>query len=178
MRVRRSPAVAAFLAALSLVTAYLILVVVATPAIPSALAVRLAISANWAYLSLLAGASALQAYLFAYSRSLPCRLGRTKAVGTSSSVLASFTSFFGLTSVGCCGLLPFWVSIALGGGTLGVGASTFLVNNSTPLTILGLAVMGASIVFSARTIRNSLHKSPQALALNPKTRQTTGEAKT
>ena len=177
MRVRGRPTVAAVSAALSLVAVYLALVVVVTPTIPSGLALHLAISANWPYLAIITGMVALQAYLYAYSRSLPCRLGRTRVVGTSSSVLASFTSFFGLTSVGCCGLLPLWVSLALGGGAVGTGVSALLVNNSTSLTILGLTVTGVSIILAARNVRSALNKVREALAQTPMVGQTLGEAK-
>ncbi len=158
MRVRGRPILAAVFAAVFLVAVYLVLVIVATPTIPSSLALRLAIFANWPYLAVITALSALQAYLYVYSRSFSCRLGRTRMVGTSSSVLTSFTSFFGLTSVGCCGLFPLWVSLALGGGAVGAGASDFLVNNGTLLTILGLTLMGASTVLAARSIRNSLNR--------------------
>ncbi len=177
MRVPGRPNLAAVLVALSLVAVYLVLIVVATPTIPSAVVLRLAISANGPYLTLIAGMSALQAHLFVYSRRIRYRLGKTRAVGTSGSVLASFTSFFQLTSVGCCGLLPFWVSLALGGGAIGTAASSFLVNNSTPLTILGLMVTGASTVFTVRSISTSLHASRQASAQNREVPQPPGEAK-
>lgn len=165
MRLRVGPVLAGVVAAAALVSVYLLLVVLATPTIVPDLAVSLAISRNWPYMALMAGAIGVQAYLAVYSRSLPCRLQKTNAIGASSSIVSSFTSFFGLTSVGCCGLLPFWISLALGGGAVGTGASTFLVEYSTPLTVLGIAVMAASIAISIRRIRKSLGGSgPGSLA--------------
>ncbi len=143
--------------AVGLVAVYLLLVVLASPTLPSGLALQLAVSRNLPYLGIVAGLSGVQAYLSVYSRGLPCRLGKTKAVGAGSSLAASFTSFFGLTAVGCCGLFPFWISLAFGGGTLGLGASTFFVNYSTPLTILGLLVMSLTIAVTVRKIRRSLN---------------------
>ncbi len=151
------PILAGFIAAATLVVVYLLLVVLASPTIPSDLALQLAVSRNLPYLGIVAGLSGVQAYLSVYSRGLPCRLGKTRAVGAGSSLAASFTSFFGLTAVGCCGLFPFWISLAFGGGTLGLGASTFFVSYSTPLTILGLLIMGSSIALTVRSIRRSLN---------------------
>ncbi len=151
------PIPAGFIAAATLVVVYLLLVVLASPTIPSDLALQLAVSRNLPYLGVVAGLSGVQAYLAVYSRGLPCRLGKTKAVGAGSSLIASFTSFFGLTTVGCCGLFPLWVSLVFGGGALGLGASTFFVNYSTPLTILGLLVMSLTIALTVRKIRRSLN---------------------
>lgn len=155
---------AGFFTAITLVVVYLFLVVLASPTIPPDLALQLAASRNLPYLGVVAGLSGVQAYLSVYSRSLPCRIGRTKAVGAGSSLAASFTSFFGLTAVGCCGLFPFWVSLVFGGGALGFGASTFFVDYSTPLTILGLLIMGSSIALTIRSIRKSLNVTHQVPA--------------
>ena len=155
---RGRPALAAILSATFLLIVYLVLVVVATPTIPAGVALRLAVSANWPFLAGITLAIALQAYLFAYGRGIACRLGKTNGIGTSSSVLASFASFFGLTNVGCCGLLPLWISIALGGGATATGVSVFLIDNSTPLTVLGLGLTGVAILFAFRNIRNSLKR--------------------
>lgn len=159
MRLRARPPLAGVVAAVALVSIYLILVVLATPTIVPGLALQLAVSANWPYIVVMAGLTGLQAYLAVYSRSLPCPLQKTNAVGASSSVVASFTSFFGLTSVGCCGLFPLWVSLVFGGGTIGAGASSFFVDYSTPLTLLGISVMVASIAITVRSIRRSLQGS-------------------
>ncbi len=159
MRLGARPLLAGVVAAAALVSIYLILVVLATPTITPGLALELALSANWLYIVVMASLTGLQAYLAVFSRSLPCRLQKTNAVGASSSVAASFTSFFGLTSVGCCGLFPFWISLVFGGGAFGAGASSFFVEYSTPLTVLGISVMVASIVFTIRRIRGSLHQS-------------------
>ncbi len=155
------PILAGLGTAVSLVAVYLLLVVLASPTLPSDLALQLAISRNLPYLGVVAGLSGVQAYLAVYSRGLPCRMGKTKAVGAGSSLIASFTSFFGLTTVGCCGLFPFWVSLVFGGGVLGLGASTFFVNYSTPLTILGLLVMSFTIALTVRKIRRSLNEIHQ-----------------
>ncbi len=169
------PILAGFIAAATLVVVYLLLVVLASPTIPSDLALRLAVSRNLPYLGVVAGLSGVQAYLAVYSRGLPCRLGKTKAVGAGSSLIASFTSFFGLTSVGCCGLFPFWVSLVFGGGAFGLGASTFFVNYSTPLTIFGLLIMGSSIALTVRKIRRSLNGRFQVGASPIKTPPGTGK---
>ncbi len=161
MRLRLGPLLAGTIAALVLVSTYLLLVVLATPTIVPELAISLAISRNWPFMAVMAGAIGAQAYLAVYSRSLPCRLRKTNTVGASSSAVASFTSFFGLTSVGCCGLLPFWVSLVFGGGAAGAGASSFFVEYSTPLTVVGISVMVASIALTVRSIRKSLAGFPQ-----------------
>lgn len=156
MKPRARPILVGFVTGISLVVVYLLLVVLASPAIPSDLALQLALSRNLPYLAAVAVLSGVQAYLSVYSRSLPCRIGKARTVGAGSSLAASFTSFFGLTSVGCCGLFPFWVSLAFGGGALGLGASTFFVNYSTLLTVLSLLIMGSSTALTVRSIRKSL----------------------
>ncbi len=166
MKLEPHPVLAGVIAALALLSVYLLLVVLATPTILPDLAISLAISRNWPYMVVMATAIGVQAYLSVYSRRLPCKLQKTSAVGASSSAVASFTSFFGLTSVGCCGLLPFWISLALGGGAIGTGASTFLVEYSTPLTVLGISVMAASIFVSIRRIRKSIGGSAPRKATN------------
>lgn len=144
---------------LGTIGAYLLVVVLGSPAVEPTLAVRLALQLNGLSIAGISTVFGLQGALLVYSRQVACPARKTGTTGVSSSVFAGFTSLFSLASVGCCGLFAFWVALLLG-----AGAAAFLVEFSNLLTGVGLGVMALSVGLLARSIRRcqrlpaSIHK--------------------
>ena len=130
--------------------AYVLVVVVTTPSIPAAVAIKIAFTVNSIVMIGISVGIGAQVFLSSYGRLVGCRLDKKKGLvgaGSGSSVFSSFLSFFSLVPLGCCGtwlyVLSFLPSIA--GGAL----STTLIQYSRPLSYIGLAIVWVFIVLSA-----------------------------
>ncbi|MGH9877188.1 MAG: hypothetical protein ACRD5H_06080 [Nitrososphaerales archaeon] len=132
------------------ILAYLLVVIVTTPALPPLAALSAAFQINSVIIAGMGVGVGLQMFLSTYSKGLGCRLDvKRKAVGGNSggAAMTGFFSFFSLVPLGCCGtmlyilsLLPSVVGSSLAGG---------LIQYSQPLAYLGIAIIFA---FDAITI--------------------------
>ncbi len=122
--------------------AYLLVVVITTPALPASAAINAALQINSVIIGGMGVGIGLQIFLSTYSKSLGCRLDvRRKAFGGNSggTVLSSFFSFFSLVPLGCCGTWLYILSLLP--SVIGSGLSAGLIAYSKPLSYLGLAII-------------------------------------
>jgi hypothetical protein len=137
---------------------YILVVVVTTPSLPPAVAIRIAFTVNSAVMVGMTIGIGVQVFISSYSRLMGCRLDKKKGfIGAGSgggTALSSFLSFFSLVPLGCCGtwlyILSFLPSIV--GGTL----SATLIQYSRPLSYIGLAVVWGFAVLSAIKLNKEL----------------------
>ncbi len=146
MNLAKSPRIVGTLYGLSLAAVYSIVIVLSTPYLPPATSLRLSLERNWPFFLTLPSAFGL---LMGLRRQIAirgrCTTRAGAALGASTSFLSSFFSLFSLSLVGCCGLLALWIS-----ALLGTAAVVSLVELSLPLTLLALAGMIISILFTVR----------------------------
>jgi hypothetical protein len=166
---------------------YLTVVVVTTPNLPPSAAINAALTVNGIIIVGLAVGVGIQIFASSYSKGLGCRLddkrknsqknknykgirrifsignGRTGGSGGSTAI-SSFLSFFSLVPLGCCGSWLFVLSAlpAVFGGTL----SVVLIEYSTLLSYMGLAVVFGFAALSIMRLRRELNKR-RTLAINP-----------
>jgi len=125
------------------VIAYLMVVVITTPALPPISSIQAALNLNWPIVIGIGIGVGSQLYLTSYGKKLGCRLANRRTVGsnTSTTAFTSFFSFFSLVPLGCCGwwlyLISFLPSI------FGVGVSAALIQYSNFLSYVGLAIIFA-----------------------------------
>jgi hypothetical protein len=158
---------------------YLTVVVVTTPNLPPSAAINAALTVNGIIIVGLAVGVGIQIFASSYSKGLGCRLddkrkynqknknhkgirrifsignGRTGGSGGSTAI-SSFLSFFSLVPLGCCGSWLFILSAlpAVFGGTL----SVVLIEYSTLLSYMGLAVMIGFAALSVMRLRSELNE--------------------
>ena len=136
---------------------YVIVVVVTTPSLPPAVAIKIAFAVNSVVMIGISFGIGAQVFLSSYSRLVGCRLNNRKGLmgaGSGGTAFSSFLSFFSLIPLGCCGtwlyILSFLPSIV--GGTL----SATLIQYSRPLSYIGLAVVWGFAVVSAIKLNREL----------------------
>lgn len=146
MKMGKTSFIVGLLYGLSLVGVYFSVIIVSTPYLPAATALRLSLGRNWALFLVLPSAfgvmMGVRRHYGAHGR---CPTRKGDALGASTSFLSSFFSLFSLSLVGCCGLLALWVS-----ALLGTAAVVSLVDLSLPLTLAALAGMIVSVLFMIR----------------------------
>jgi hypothetical protein len=133
---------------------YLLIVVLTTPNLPPSAAINAAYLANSIIIGGTAAAVGLQIFFWSYGKSVGCRLDRKGlGMGSGSSALGSFFSFFSLVPLGCCGTWLLLLSLlpSIFGGTL----SVILIEYSRALSYLAMAsVLGFAVLSGFR-----LHRS-------------------
>jgi hypothetical protein len=145
---RRRHIVAGLGAATASFALYLAAVVLATPTFETGYVVAVALERNGLVVAAVSvGVGALAALILA-NRDAGCAVDDAGAAGAGGGAFGVFASMFALTSVGCCGVFVFWMTILFGAGAAG-----FLSAHSMTLTLLGLAVMAGSIAVLARRVR-------------------------
>lgn len=130
--------------------AYLLVVVITTPALPAAAAVSAAFQINSVIIAGMGVGVGLQMFLSTYSKGLGCRLNvKRKAVGGNSggAAMTGFFSFFSLVPLGCCGTMLYVLSLLP--SVVGSGLAGGLILYSQPLAYLGIAII---FVFDGITI--------------------------
>ena len=142
------PALFGIIATISIFTFYLIIVVLTSPQFTPLIAVTLALTFNGMIMVAIATGVGIQVFLLIYNRSIACQIKGAGTAGVTSSTFTTFSSFFVLANVGCCGLFPFYISLLFGTGLAGA-----LVQHSQTLTTAGLGVMSLTIIFMIRGIR-------------------------
>lgn len=136
---------------------YVLVVVVTTPSLPAAVAIKIAFTVNSIVMVGISLGIGAQVFLSSYSRLMGCRLDKRKrfvSAGSGSTAFSSFLSFFSLVPLGCCGtwlyILSFLPSIV--GGSL----SATLIQYSRPLSYIGLAVVLGFAFLSAIKLNREL----------------------
>lgn len=145
--VARTPVIEGTFYGALLIALYSFVIAVSTPYLPALTALQLALERNGLFFVLLPSTFGLMMGLRRWNANKPqCSTRRSEALGTSSSILSTFFSFFSLTLVGCCGLLAFWVSTLLGTAVV-----LSLVELSVPLSFLAFAGMVLAILVMVRS---------------------------
>ena len=122
--------------------AYLLVVVITTPALPPVAAISAAFQINSIIIAGMGAGVALQMFLSTYSKGLGCRLDvKRRAVGGNSSgaAMTGFFSFFSLVPLGCCGTMLYILSLLP--SVVGSGLAGGLIQYSQPLAYLGIAII-------------------------------------
>jgi hypothetical protein len=143
---------------------YVLVVVVTTPSLPAAVAIKIAFSVNSIIMVGISIGIGAQVFLSSYSRLEGCRLDKRRGfmgAGSGGTAFSSFLSFFSLVPLGCCGtwlyILSFLPSIV--GGTL----SATLIEYSKPLSYIGLAVVWGFAALSAIKINRELKEGSRII---------------
>lgn len=163
--IKLKPILKGILAGLVTIAAYLLIVVITTPALPPSSAIQAAFLLNWLIISLMSIGVGLQTFLSSYGKMLGCRLYvNKKSLGGNAggAAASSFFSFFSLIPLGCCG---WWLyAISFLPSIFGVGFSTILINYSQEFSYLGVIVIFVFNAITAYTL--STEKKSKKLAWN------------
>ncbi len=139
-------------------TIYLVVVIITTPGLPHAAAVKAAFTINSLIIIGTSVGVGSQIFISSYGKSMGCRLDKKKkgvfGAGSGSTAFSSFFSFFSLVPLGCCGswLLVLSYLPSVFGGTLSVA----LVQYSRPLSYIGLAIVLGFAALSAYKLHKEL----------------------
>ncbi len=132
------------------ILAYLLVVVITTPALPPLAALSAAFQINSIVIAGMGIGVGLQMFLSTYSKGLGCRLDvKRKAIGGNSggAAMTGFFSFFSLVPLGCCGTMLYILSLLP--SVVGSGLTGGLIQFSQPLAYVGVAII---YVFNGITI--------------------------
>ena len=130
---------------------YLLVVVLTTPSLPPASAVNAVLAINSVVIIGISVGVGIQVFISSYSKSMGCRVDVKKkgslGVGSGSSAISSFFSFFSLVPLGCCGswLLVLSYLPSVFGSTLSVA----LIQYSKSLSYIGLAIVYGFVALSS-----------------------------
>ena len=137
---------------------YIIVVVVTTPSLPPIAAINAAFRINSMIIFGLAIGVGIQIFIASYSKGFGCRIDKKKkgifGVGSGSTAVSSFFSFFSLVPLGCCGS---WLLIlSLLPSVFGSSLSVALIQYSKPLSYVGLAIVFGFAALSAFKLKREL----------------------
>src|SRR5919197_6423672 len=149
---------------------YLIVVIVTTPSLPPAAAIKAAFAINSIIIIGTSIGIGTQVFISSYSKGIGCRLDKDNnnkkgrrggeiigvSSGTTTSAISSFFSFFSLVPLGCCGswLLILSLLPSIFGSTL----SVILINYSKILSYVGLIVVFGFAALSAIKLGRELEE--------------------
>jgi|GEM_PF-2258204 len=130
-------------------TAYLLVVILTTPALPPGEAVRASLVFNGHFLVLMLSSIWFHGFLRARVARRSCTLRRGVVAGAAGggSTLASFVSFLSLTQVGCCGFWLYAISLLASAGGLGTALAGMMVESPFSLMTLGLSIVWAGNIY-------------------------------
>jgi hypothetical protein len=139
---------------------YLLVVVITTPNLTAAAAINAAVMINSPIIFGLGIGVGAQVFLSAYSKSLGCKIDKKRkgafGVGTGSTALSSFFSFFSLIPLGCCGSWLFILSMLP--TIFGSGLSVVLIQYSEALSYTGLGTVLGFASLSAIKLKKELQR--------------------
>ena len=139
--------------------AYLTIIVITTPNLPAATAIAVAFTINPLIITGVTIGVGAQVTMMSYSKILGCSLrGRQGfiSVGSGTTAFSSFLSFFSLVPLGCCGS---WLLIlSLLPSVFGTTLSVALIQYSTPLSYVGLAIVVGFTGLMAIELRKELRQ--------------------
>ena len=137
---------------------YLIVVLATTPGLPPIAAINAAFSINSVIIFGLAIGVGTQIFISSYSKGLGCSIDKKKkgifGVGSGSTAVSSFFSFFSLVPLGCCGSWLLILSILP--SIFGSSLSVALIQYSRPLSYIGLAIVFGFAALSALKLQREL----------------------
>ena len=144
---------------------YLLVVVITTPSLPPVAAVHAAFRINSMIIFGLAIGVGTQIFISSYSKGLGCRMDKGKkgsfGIGSGSTAISSFFSFFSLIPLGCCGswllILSFLPSI------FGSSLSVALIQYAKPLSYTGLAIVLVFAALSAFKLKRELKQMKKSV---------------
>lgn len=144
------------------ILAYLLVVVVTTPALNPASAVSAAIQLNSPIIFGMGLGTGLQLFLSDQAKKFGCSIAKRRAVGgnSGSAALTSFFSFFSLVPLGCCGWWLYVISFLP--SVFGASLSASLINYSQPLSYVGLAIIFGYNLTTFYKIRQTQIRTKQA----------------
>ncbi len=122
--------------------AYLLVVVITTPALPPAAAISAVFQINSIIIAGMGAGVGLQIFLSTCSKGLGCRLDvkrKTSGGNSGGAAMTGFFSFFSLVPLGCCGTWLYILSLLP--SVVGTGLSAGLIQYSQPLAYLGIAII-------------------------------------
>lgn len=121
--------------------AYVIVVIVTTPALEPLESASAAVQANPIIMFGIGAGIGIQVYLSDRAKASGCAFNSGKTFGKSSGSTAatSFFSFFSLVPLGCCGWWLYLLSLLP--SIVGTGVSAILIEYSQVLAYLGLAIV-------------------------------------
>jgi hypothetical protein len=140
---------------------YLAIVIITTPNLPAIAAVNAAFKVNSIVIFGLALGVGIQFFLASYSKSLGCRIDKTRkgifgGGSSSTATISSFFSFFSLVPLGCCGS---WLLIlSMLPSIFGSSLSVVLIEYSRVLTYIGLAIVFGFAGLSALRLKKELNQ--------------------
>jgi hypothetical protein len=139
---------------------YLLVVVITTPNLTAAAAINAAVMINSPIIFGLGIGVGAQVFLSAYSKSLGCKIDKKRkgafGVGTGSTALSSFFSFFSLIPLGCCGSWLFILSMLP--TIFGSSLSVVLIQYSETLSYTGLGIVLGFAGLSAIKLKKELQR--------------------
>lgn len=122
--------------------AYLLVVVITTPALPADAAISAALQINSFIIAGVGAGTGLQMFLSTYSKGLGCRLDSKRRVfggNSGGTAMTGFFSLFSLVPLGCCGTMLYILSLLP--AVVGTGLSAGLIEYSQSLAYLGIAII-------------------------------------
>ena len=139
---------------------YLLVVVITTPNLTAAAAINAAVMINSPIIFGLGIGVGAQVFLSSYSKSLGCKIDKKRkgafGVGTGSTALSSFFSFFSLIPLGCCGS---WLLIlSMLPSIFGSSLSVVLIQYSEGLSYTGLGTVLGFASLSAIKLKKELQR--------------------
>ena len=145
------------------ILAYVIVVIVTSPELPTSFAVNAAFSINPLIIYGTAFGVGVNTFISSYSKGMGCRVDKKGkgivGVSTGSTALSAFFSFFSLVPLGCCGS---WLLVLSYLPTIfGTALSVSLIQYSKPLSYIGLIIVLSFAAISAFKLRSEL-KDQQA----------------
>ena len=145
------------------ILAYIIIVIVTSPELPSSYAIKAAFSINPIIIYGTAFGVAVNTFISSYSKGIGCRVDKKRkgivGVSSGSTALSAFFSFFSLVPLGCCGS---WLLVLSYLPTIfGSALSVSLIQYSKPLSYVGLAIVLSFAGISAFKLRSELKEQKQ-----------------
>ena len=147
----------ASIAGMLTIAAYLIVVVITTPALEPLSAINAAFQINSVVIIGMGIGIGFQVFLSEKSKTLSCKLKKKKKAfggNTGSTAATSFFSFFSLVPLGCCG---WWLyALSLLPGVVGTGVSAVLIEYSQVLAYVGLAIIFGFVGLTALKLKREM----------------------
>ena len=125
------------------ILAYIIVVIVTSPELPTSFAVNAAFSINPLIIYGTASGVGVNVFISSYSKGMGCRVDKKRkgifGISSGSTALSAFFSFFSLVPLGCCGS---WLLVLSYLPTIfGSALSVSLIQYSKSLSYIGLMIV-------------------------------------
>ncbi len=148
------PITKGILVAILTMLAYLLVVVVTTPALDPVQSISAAFQINSIVIVGMSVGIGLQIILSEKGKEMGCRVPAKRRIfggNSGATTTTSFFSFFSLVPLGCCGWWLYLLSLLP--SVLGAGATAILIEYSQVLSYAGLAIIFGFVAVSAYRLR-------------------------